>query len=178
MTNRLFLLTLLLTFLSVYKVTGQQSQFQIKEVEGKNLETVRTGNYIQSIQSLNNNVNVFSYGRVKRITHDGIELATNPVLQGSGGFVSYNNVRNIEKIKVVKRSILPAIFTGCALTPLAIAFKIPIFSMGPIIGVSSIVILAISARKKNRKLYRNKVGKSVILITPGSEEKQNSYFEN
>jgi hypothetical protein len=169
-----FLMALFLSLLGLHDTKGQENHVQIKEIGKKDYITVKKGSFIQCIQETNGVIQIFSYGRVKRITCDEIILEANRIMPGSGGVIKYHNILNIEKVRVVNRAILPSIIFGGALAPLYVAFRIPILAVGPIVAVSTSFILAISIRKKNKKLFQNRVGESVILITP---KNPNSYFE-
>ncbi|CAG5068075.1 hypothetical protein DYBT9623_00803 [Dyadobacter sp. CECT 9623] len=140
-------------------------------------QIIKRGDFIQCISSRVDRNSQYYFGKVEVIGTDGISIKKNPFLAGSGGFLRYEDITSIAKVRIVKRSILPAIIGGSILGQLASIRYIP-SSFGPLIGMPAAYALLVLAIKYNRKeLRRNQVNKTVFLTPSRKPSDNESYFE-
>ncbi|KAA0989797.1 hypothetical protein [Dyadobacter aurulentus] len=142
-------------------------------------EIIRKGDFIQCIAIKPDASQVYSFGKVANVGLLGMQLKKNPILSGSGGFVEYKCIQKIAKIKIVKKSIFPALAGGYIIGQLMFINSIPT-AFGHIIGGGATYLLLLHAIKYNRNgLRKNRVNETVF-ITPPSQTQFNGelYFEN
>lgn len=156
---------------------AQKPYFLIQSVKTKKTIKVKRGQFLQCIQKNSFGQESFVFGEVITIRHDGVMLRDNPFIRGSGGFVFYEDIVNIDKVKIVRRSMLPACICGIALGELSFAFSLTSKIMGPISGIATYFIMDRAVRHKRKSLFENRVPETVILIPPGVGAEKDHYFE-
>jgi hypothetical protein len=173
-----FQLTLMwiLCLTAVCPALGQDQYFQIKSIGRNKTATVKKGDFLQCIQVSADSMQVFSFGKVRHIDDHGVLLDQNPFLPGSGGFVSYGNMQNLEKISILKRSMLPALIGAYIAGQLIWIENLP-KAIGPVAGVVAVFTLVRSIKHKRKSLFESTVNQKVFLITPAAHKNENSYFE-
>lgn len=175
--NRYIILACLFLLLAFSVALGQKPYFLIQSVKTKQTIKVKRGQFLQCIQKNSFGQESFVFGEVIIIRHDGVMLRDNPFIRGSGGFVFYEDIVNIDKVRILKRSMLPAGICGIALGELSFAFSLSNKIMGPISGIITYFIMDRAVRRKRKSLYENRVPEKVILIPPGVSVQQDRYFE-
>jgi hypothetical protein len=141
-------------------------------------EFIRKGDFIQCIARKPDDSQVYIYGKVQDVGLSGILLKKNTLLSGSGGFVEYKDIQKIAKIKIVKKSILPALAGGYIIGQLVFINSIP-SALTYIISGGATYLLLLHAIKYNRKgLHRNRINETVF-ITPSPQVQFNGerYFD-
>lgn len=164
--------------LAISIVNAQKPYFLIQSVKTKEITKVKKGQFLQCIQRNTFGQEEFVFGEVTAIRHDGVMLRTNPYIPGSGGFVFYEDIVHIDKIKLMKRGILPASVAGIVLGQLAFAFHITMWAMGPLEAAAVYYTMFLAVKQKRKSLFKNRVPQEVILITPGVGFPGDHYFES
>lgn len=170
-------LVLFLLMLTPSMVIAQKPYFLIQSVETKHTIKVKKGQFIQCIQKNSFGQEEFLFGEVVTIRHDGIMLRANPFIPGSGGFASYEDIVNIDKIKLIKRGMLPSFVCGFVLGKLSFAFQLSKPATGPLASISTYLVMYRSVKRRRKSLFENRVPETVILIPPGAGAENDSYFE-
>lgn len=170
-------LVLFLLALIPSMVIAQKPYFLIQSVETKHTIKVKKGQFIQCIQKNSFGQEEFLFGEVVTIRHDGIMLRANPFVPGSGGFASYEGIVNIDKIKLIKRGMLPSFVCGFVLGKLSFAFQFSKPATGPLVSISTYLVMYRSVKRKRKSLFENRVPEAVIVIPPGVSVQQDRYFE-
>ncbi|WP_234668991.1 hypothetical protein [Dyadobacter sp. CY261] len=149
----------------------------IQSVKTQKIIKVKRGQFLQCIQKNSFGQESFVFGEVTTIRHDGVILRENPFIRGSGGFVFYEDIVNIDKIKIIKRTMLSASICGIALGELTVAFSLTKKIMGPVSGIATYFVLDRAVRRKSKSLFNNRVPEMVILVPPGVGIQDDHYFE-
>jgi hypothetical protein len=166
----------ILVFLLVlaHNALSQKRHFQIQSLKTGKIVEVREGNFLQIIQKIDGTHDEFKFGKIQHISDDGIVLEQNILLGNSGGFVNYGDIKNIEKIKLVKRAVLPAIIGGYVIGQLLWIGQIP-NEIAPVAGGAvSAFTLVWSMKRRKRSLYSNQINEEVILVRP--QPKSTDYY--
>lgn len=164
--------------LSIFSVAlAQKPYFLIQSVKTKETTKVKKGQFLQCIQRNTFGQEEFVFGEVTTIRHDGIMLRVNPFIPGSGGFVLFEDVVNIDKVKLIRRSMLPSFVCGFALGKLSFAFQLSKPVTGPLVGIGTYFIMYRSVKRKRKSLFENRVPEAVILIPPGVSGQEDHYFK-
>ncbi|ACT95275.1 hypothetical protein [Dyadobacter fermentans] len=156
---------------------AQKPYFLIQSVKTKETIKVKKGQYLQCIQKNKFGQEEFVFGEVTVIRHDGIKLQDNPYIPGSGGFVFYEDIVNIDKIKLLKRSMLPACVAGIVIGGLTVAFQLSKFVYRPLEAVATYYVMYRAVKRKRRSLFENRVPEAVILIPPSVSIGNDRYFD-
>lgn len=173
-----YLISVCLFWLSVFSAAlAQKPYFQIQSVDSKQTVKVKKGQFLQCIQRNTFGQEEFVFGEVITIRHDGIMLRVNPFIPGSGGFVLFEDIVNIDKVKLIKRGMLPSFVCGFALGKLSFAFQLSKPVTGPLVGIATYFIMYRSVKRKRKSLFENRVPEAVILIPPGVGAENDHYFE-
>lgn len=167
----------LLLAVSVAAAQKQKPYFLIQSVKTKETIKVKKGQYLQCIQKNRFGQEEFVFGEVTVIRHDGIKLRDNPYIPGSGGFVFYEDIVNIDKIKLLKRIMLPACVAGIVIGGLTVAFQLSKFVYRPLEAVATYYVMYRAVKRKRRSLFENRVPEAVILIPPSVSIGNDRYFE-
>lgn len=167
-------LFLLLAFSGVY---AQKPYFLIQSVETKQTIKSKKGQFIQCIQKNTFGQEEFLFGEVTTIRHDGVKLRDNPYIPGSGGFAFYEDIVNIDKIKLMKRGMLPACVAGIVLGGLTVAFQLSKPVYRPLGGIATYYVMYRAIKRKRKSLFENRVPEAVILIPPGVSGQEDHYFK-
>lgn len=170
-------LVLFLLTLTPSMVIAQKPYFLIQSVETKHTIKVKKGQFIQCIQKNSFGQEEFLFGEVVTIRHDGIMLRANPFIPGSGGFASYEDIVNIDKIKLIKRGMLPSFVCGFVLGKLSFAFQLSKPATGPLVGINTYLVMYRSVKRKRKSLFENRVPEAVIVIPPGVGNQEDDYFK-
>jgi hypothetical protein len=133
----------------------------------KKMTKVKNGNFLQCIQKNSFGQESFVFGEVIAVRHDGVLLRDNPFIRGSGGFLFYDDIVNIDKIKILKRSLLSACICGIVLGQLIVVHHVPKGIVGPLSGVATFYLMVRALKRKKKSLYKNRVPEAVIMIPPG-----------
>lgn len=151
---------LVITFL--FCIPFSHSQSLIVNSENTSFR-IKHGNFVQCIGLTSDSVKTYIFGKVEYIGKSGIQLKRNTFLGGSGGFMLYDNIQNIDKVNVIKRSLLPALVCGLIIGQLMFNSNAP-EEIFPFIGTAATYLIIVNAIKINkRKLKRNQVGRTVFL---------------
>lgn len=173
-----YVISVCLFSLSAFSVaSAQKPYFLIQSVETKHTIKVKKGQFIQCIQKNSFGEEEFLFGEVVTIRHDGIMLRANPFIPGSGGFTFYEDIVNIDKIKLVKRGMLPSFLCGFILGQLSFAFQLSKPATGPLVSISTYLVMYRSVKRKRKSLFENRVPEVMILIPPGVDVRNDRYFE-
>lgn len=175
--NRYLLLLFLLFRLIVSAAFAQKPYFLMQSVKTNQTTKVKKGQFIQCIQKNSLGQEEFLFGEVITIRHDGVKLRDNPFIPGSGGFVFYEDIVNIDKIKIIKRGMLSACVAGIVLGKLTVAFQLTKPFTGPLVAIADYYVLVRAVKRKRRSLFENRVPEKVILIPPGVDFQNDRYFE-
>ncbi len=170
-------LALFFLWLTPSMVIAQKPYFLIQSIETKHTIKVKKGQFIQCIQKNSFGQEEFLFGEVVTIRHDGIMLRANPFIPGSGGFASYEDMVNIDKIKLIKRGMLPSLVCGFVLGKLSFAFQLSKPATGPLVSISTYLVMYRSVKRKRKSLFENRVPDAVIVIPPGVSGQEDYYFK-
>jgi hypothetical protein len=170
-------LVLFLLSLNLPITRAQKPYFLIQSVDSKRTVKVKKGQFLQCIQRNTFGQEEFVFGEVITIRHDGIMLRVNPFIPGSGGFVLFEDIVNIDKVKLIKRGMLPSFVCGFVLGKLSFAFQLSKPVTGPLVGISTYFIMYRSVKRKRKSLFENRVPEAVILIPPGVSGQEGHYFK-
>ncbi len=171
-----YLLCLLL-WLVMPESVAQKPFFLIQSVKTSKTDKVKKGHFIQCIQKNSFGQEEFCFGEVIDIRHDGVKLRENPFIPGSGGFAFYEDIVNIDKIRLIKRGMLQSCITGLVLGELTIAFQLTRPVTGPLAGIGVYFTMLRAIKRKRKSLFENRVPEVVILIPPGVGPQGDRYFE-
>ncbi|PSL32395.1 hypothetical protein [Dyadobacter jiangsuensis] len=172
-----YLISAPLFLLSAFSaVLAQKPYFLVQSVETKHTVKVKKGQFIQCIQKNAFGQEEFVFGEVTVIRHDGVMLRDNPYIPGSGGFVFYEDIVNIDKIKLLKRIMLPACVAGIALGGLTVAFQLSKPVYRPLGGIATYYVMYRAVKRKRKSLFENRIPEAVILIPPGVSAQEDYYF--
>lgn len=173
-----YLVCLCVLLLSVFSAAlAQKPYFLIQSVETKQTIKVKKGQFVQCIQKNTFGQEEFLFGEVTIIRHDGIKLRDNPYIPGSGGFAFYEDIVNIDKIKLMKRGMLPACIAGIVLGGLTVAFQLSKPVYRPLGGIATYYVMYRAVKRKRKSLFENRVPEAVILIPPGVSGQEDHYFK-
>nr|MBZ1358355.1 hypothetical protein [Dyadobacter fermentans] len=161
-----------------FSALAQKPYFQIKSVKTQQTTKVKKGQLLQCIQKNAFGQEEFVFGEVVMIRHDGIMLRDNPFIRGSGGFVLYEDIVNIDKIKLFKRIMPSACICGIALGELNLVMNAPKSVVGPVSGIVTYFLMDRAVRRKRKSLFQNRVPEAVILIPPGVSGQEDHYFKS
>lgn len=175
--NRYVIAVCLFLLSAFLAASAQKPYFLIESVETKHTIKVKRGQFIQCIQKNSFGQEEFLFGEVVTIRHDGIVLRANPFIPGSGGFASYEDIVNIDKIKLIKRAMLPSLLCGFVLGKLSFAFQLSKPATGPLVSISTYLVMYRSVKRKRKSLFENRVPEAMILIPPGVDVRNDRYFE-
>jgi hypothetical protein len=156
---------------------AQKPYFLIQSVKTSQTTKIKTGQFIQCIQKNSFGQEEFLFGQVITIRHDGVKLRDNPFIPGSGGFAFYEDIVNIDKIKITKRGMLPASIAGIVLGELTVAFQLTKPFTGPLTAIAIYYVMVRAVKRKRRSLYENRIPQAVIVIPPGVGAQNDHYFE-
>jgi len=166
---------ILFLILFAYHALSQELKLRFEE----KTEVIRSGDFIQCIAIKPDDSQVYIYGKVENVGLLGILLKKNAFLSGSGGFVEYKDIKKIAKIKIVKRSILPALAGGYIIGQLAFINSVPSALMHIVSGGATYLLL-LHAIKYNRKSLRRNLVNETVFITPSPQVQLNGerYFDD
>ncbi|SDG38899.1 hypothetical protein SAMN04487996_11857 [Dyadobacter soli] len=177
LSNRFKLSIIIVLWLIVPATSAQKPYFQIQSVKTKQTTYIKKGQFLQCIQKNAFGQEEFVFGEVTVIRHDGVMLRDNPYIPGSGGFVFYEDIVNIDKIKLMKRVMLPACVAGIALGGLTVAFQLSKPVYRPLGGIATYYVMYRAVKRKRKSLFENRVPEAVILIPPGVPGQEDHYFK-
>ncbi len=172
-------------FISVYicllsafsAALAQKPYFLIQSVKTMQTTKVKKGQFLQCIQKNTFGQEEFVFGEITVIRHDGVMLRVNPYIPGSGGFVFYEDIVNIDKIELMKRVMLPACVAGIVLGGLTVAFQLSKAVHRPLGGIATYYVMYRAVKRKRISLFENRVPEAVILIPPGVSGQEDHYFK-
>lgn len=73
--------------------------------------------------------------------------------------------------------MLPSLLCGFVLGKLSFAFQLSKPATGPLVSISTYLVMYRSVKRKRKSLFENRVPEAMILIPPGVDVQNDRYFE-
>ncbi|QRR02588.1 hypothetical protein [Dyadobacter sandarakinus] len=152
------------------EITAQKKKpfFEIRSVDTWEVTKVKRGDFLHCIYKDPLGQELFAFGAVATIRQDGVVLRKNRFMKGRGEFIYFSDITNIEKVRLVKRSIPLLCMAGFILGEMMIIDGIPDAVIHPLTGIAAVVVLTHVMKHKRKSLYRNRIPDAVIVVPPAS----------
>lgn len=158
-----------LCFLLFHIANGySQNIIKITNLSTNTSVFLKEKDYVQLYYPLNQQKEIFIFGSVRHITESSILL-------NNGAEIEINKILNIDRVPIVKRSLLPVAILGTSIGIITALANAPLPIQIILTTPATFLTLTYTLKFNRKKLKRNIVGQTVSIDVIGSQTERSPF---